>query len=135
MTQPKPPRTPTRDRDVYVAKTPGRGVPDFVPDEVTGQYEGEDLARMRAKRPTDKRIEKLEAKHDSLDGKVDDIGNRMARMEGKLDTALSVLVPERQQVHATERHKVDSRTKVILAIVGGIGTLVGLIVSAIARSA
>jgi hypothetical protein len=123
-------------RDIYTPKHPTpRAVPEFVPDEVTGQYEGEDLARMRAKRPTDKRLEKLEEKHDSLDGKVDDIGNRMARMEGKLDTALSVLVPERQQVHQTERHKVDARTKVIIAIVGGVGTLIGLIASTLAGCA
>ena len=52
-------------------------------------------------------------------------------MEGKLDTALSVLVPERKEAHVTERARIDSRTKVIIAVVGAVGTAIGVLVTAL----
>lgn len=118
------------DRDVYIPKhpTPSPGVPAFVDEEATGKYDGEQLATIRAKRPTDKRLAKLEEKHDAVDSKVDAIGQRVARMEGTLETIADVLVPERREAHKTERARIDSRTKIIIAVVGLIGTAIGVLV-------
>ena len=119
-----------KDRDVYVAKhpTPSPGVPAFVEEEATGKCEGEVLAAIRAKRPTDKRIAKLEEKHDAVDSKVDAIGERVARMEGTVNAIASVIVPERREVHTTARARLDARTKIIIAIIGVIGVAVGALV-------
>jgi hypothetical protein len=119
-----------KDRDVYTAKhpTPSPGVPAFIDEEITSQYAGEELRALRRKRPTDERIARLEDKHDKLDGKVDGIAERAARMEGKLDTALSLIVPEQGK---TARAHIDSRTKIIIAVVGAIGTALGIVITAL----
>jgi outer membrane murein-binding lipoprotein Lpp len=69
------PRVATRDRDVHVPKhaTPPQGYPVFVGEEVTGAYEGDELREIRSRRPTDKRIERLEDKHDELRSDVREI--------------------------------------------------------------
>jgi len=68
-----------RDRDEFVRKTPPTGiaaqlgVPEPLPDEITGQYEGEQLEEMRARRAEqspETSITKLEKKHDALAGQV-----------------------------------------------------------------
>lgn len=56
-----------------------------VPDEITGQYEGEELAAARARRPTAERVARLEVKHDALAGVVSDTREEVAKMSGKLD--------------------------------------------------
>lgn len=55
-------------RDIYTPKSRELPAPhEFPPDEdLTGQYDGEELARMRARRPTDKRLARLESKYDDL---------------------------------------------------------------------
>ncbi len=60
---------PGTHRDMYTPKH-GTRIPVEVPQEVTGQYEGEELAQIRARRPTDKRIARLEEKHDELKSDV-----------------------------------------------------------------
>lgn len=114
-------------RDVYTPKhpTPSPGVPAFVAEEATGVVQGEALKDIRRKRPTDERIERLENKHDAVDTKVDAIGERVARMEGTVNAIASVIVPERREVHTTARARIDSRTKVIIAVVGAVGTAIG----------
>lgn len=138
MTPPKPRMQSQTERDL--AGLQARKERDAAPlvevsGEITGKYDGDELVQMRGKRATEERIERLEAKHDTVDSKVDEIGQRVARMEGKLDTALSVIVPAHRESHATERARIDGRTKVIIAIVGGIGTLVGIVVSALSGCA
>lgn len=54
-------------------------------DDITGKYEGEELKAQRAKRGTDDRIARLEAKHDGLDAKVDRIEISVATINGKMD--------------------------------------------------
>jgi hypothetical protein len=117
------------DRDVYTPKhpTPSPGVPAFVDDDLTGQYAGEDLAQRRAKRPTDERIKRLEDKHDKLDDKVDDIHGDVREMRGELKAALGFMAE--QQV--TQRIRISTNGKVIIAIVGAIGTAIGVIVTAL----
>lgn len=51
-----------RDRD----RDRDRSVDDFVPEEITGRYEGEELELARAKRPPDERFSHLEKKHDEF---------------------------------------------------------------------
>jgi len=92
-----------RDRDEYVPKhkTPPAGVPDFVTEECTGRYEGEELARRRAHRKTDERVARLEEKYDKLVHSVLDKQER------------------------TERRQLDSRTKIIIAVIGAISAALG----------
>ncbi|HXH95575.1 MAG TPA: hypothetical protein VNH40_00060, partial [Gaiellaceae bacterium] len=66
-TPPKSPRPPTLgDRNESRARvyTPPRGVtwPEFVDEEYTDRYAGEELRSMRERRPTPQRLARLEAK-------------------------------------------------------------------------
>ncbi len=65
----------------------GDDVPVEVTDEVTGQYEGDDLKEMRAKRTTGERLERLEDKHDAL---VKDVTQTRVDV-GEIKGQLSVL--------------------------------------------
>ena len=51
-------------RDHSRPQTGNDRAPLFVDEDLTDRYEGEELAHMRAKRPTDKRLELLEAHKD-----------------------------------------------------------------------
>ncbi len=99
----------------------------FGDDEVTGQYEGEELHRMRARRPTVERIQRLEDKHDATLATVN-------KMSGKLDTLLELAGAEadarteRAKAEAVER---ESRRKYIVPII----TAVGIAAAAVAAAA
>jgi len=67
-------------------------VPVEIPSEITGQYEGDQLAEVRAMRKPDDRFERLEIKHDKLDAKVETLDQKVDRVEiaiatvgGKMD--------------------------------------------------
>ena len=89
----KPPGVPTiritetsravQHRDHRRQPEPEAATPVFVPEEVTGNYEGDELKKMRARRPTDERLTRLEDKHDVLDAKVDGIAVDVAGMKGQ----------------------------------------------------
>jgi polyisoprenoid-binding protein YceI len=125
MTQPKPPRTPTRDRDVYVAKTPARGVPTFVEEELTGQYEGEELERARARRPTPSRFRHLEGRVDKLtedvsdlrvevSSEMSDVKAGMGELAGEV-RGLAIVIKDaasRSHVTFTSKVEVDTAEKV-----------------------
>jgi hypothetical protein len=124
------------DRDVLVPKhpTPSPGVPAFeIPEEVTGQYEGEQLAYFRRKRRTDERIDRLETKHDKLDDKVDSIDSKVSRMEGKLDTALSHITLVHKNHAATEQVRIGTRGKVIVGVTGAVFAAIGVALAALAK--
>lgn len=118
-------------------RSPPAGVPVEFPDEITGNYEGQDLARMRARRPTDKRLELVETKHDVLAKDVGELRVQAARIEGKLDVLprLLELVEGKQTAanlahaneHETKRHGMAHRTKVVLGILGVITTGLGIV--------
>ena len=112
------------DRDVYVDK---HATPEFIAEDVTGQYQGEELARFRARRPTDERIGRLEAKHDKLVETVGAVDKTVANMAGKLETFLETIAADRREQHQTERMRIGSRAKVIIAIVGAIGKAIGVV--------
>ncbi len=74
----------TDERDRYVPKhpTPAKGVPEFSPEEVTGQYEGEELRVMRGHRPNEKRLGRLEAFKDIATAEFADIKVSLADLRG-----------------------------------------------------
>ena len=120
-----------QDRDVFVDKrTPPGGTPQFVDEECTGKYEGEDLARMRSRRPTPERISKLESKHDELVKAFNDHRTEssaaMGRVEGKLDTAISFIT----EGGKTARARITTNGKVLIAIVGAAITTIGTVLVA-----
>jgi hypothetical protein len=114
------------DRALISRKTPARGV-EFIPEEVTGVYEGEELARFRSRRPTDERIGRVEVKLDRGDERLGALEQTVAKMDGKLDTVLDFIKSDRDNTHQTERIRIGSRAKVIIAIVGAIGTAIGVV--------
>jgi len=59
--------------------------------EPTGVYEGEDLRRARAQRPTGARLERLEDKHDETRRDVADLREAVGRVEGKLEVLPQLL--------------------------------------------
>ncbi len=77
------------DRDILVPKhrAASQGVPGFVDEEFTGRYEGEDLARLRARRPTPERVSRLEKRVDKLDK---DMAVGFAESKTRLDTLLEL---------------------------------------------
>src|SRR5690606_34929288 len=120
--------------------------PHEIPDEVTGRYEGEELARMRARRPTDRRIAHIEKRLDEavLDGKttakeVTEIRVSVGKVESavsglgeKLDTALDFIKLSQGEAHKTERARIGSRAKVIVGICTTIGAIAGVIATLVA---
>jgi len=124
----------SNDRDVLVHKHPRAeskpGVPVEVEPEVTGQYEGEELARIRAKRPTHERLARMEAKHDRLAESVTGIDKTLAGMGGKLDTVLDFLKTDRDNHHTTERVRIGSRAKVIIGIATALAAIASAAVTA-----
>lgn len=135
---PKRPATASDDRDNYVEKhdTPVRGIskltpeqlaaPHEVTDPVTGVLQGPALKKARSQRSTEERFEHIEDKGDKTDERVGKLETAFARFEGKLDTALAVIVPVQKEQHATARAGIDGRTKVLLALIGLAGTALGL---------
>ena len=113
------------DRDRYVAKhrTPPLGVPEPVWEDATDRYEGEELQRIRARRPTPERLRKLEIKQDEdrkahlelvkivTDTRVDVAG---LRGELKVLPELVELIKGKEQ---TERLRLNTRAKVIIAAI------------------
>ena len=126
-------------RDRYVPKTPPKGVAEQLAapveeiwDSATGRYEGEELERVRARRPTPERLRILERKQDEdrtrLDGLVEvvtDVRVSVGEMRGELRAALS-LVPEK---HKTERTRIDARKAVLIAALGTVATLAGYLMA------
>ena len=118
VTHPKRPPT-FGDRGEY-RRTPPQGVPYEIPAEVTGVAEGDDLRRIRSRRPTAVRLERLEDKHDRLDSIVSSMGAAVGRIEGQL-MVLPQLVEavrdnadranQREQVTFTASVEVDKAQK------------------------
>ncbi len=109
-------------------------VPVTFDDELTGQHEGEELRRMRAKRPTDQRLQRLEDKHDELRDIVTRIEVTHGEMNGKLDTIVDMAGAEavartaRAEAEAAERER---RRTHIVPVIKAIGVAIAMIVAAI----
>lgn len=138
MSPPKPPRPFDRDACPPKSATPPRGyavselaVPHEVPDEVTGNYEGDELRSYRGRRPTPERLTRLESFKD-------DMLERVPRIEANVQTLVDWHREEREekrlekqlraQTDATEagveKVRINSRAKVIVAIVGAVTAIV-----------
>jgi hypothetical protein len=126
---PKFRRATTHDRDVYVSKaTPASGVPTEAFDDPTGQHEGEELARLRARRLTPERIARLETKHDTLALEV-------ARMAGTLDAVHTFAVKadaERERRAAADERALERRRKFTLALISTLGVALAAVIAAFA---
>ena len=107
-----------------IRRTPVQGVPlaEFTEQSqpVTGVYDGEDLRRARASRPTAARLERLEDKHDETRRDVADLRAVVGRIEGKLDVlpqlveavqASAERANQREQVTFTASVEVDKAQK------------------------
>jgi|ERR1043165_2466728 uncharacterized coiled-coil protein SlyX len=136
------PRWQVPGRDEYVSKqTPRAGVPAFVEEECTGKYEGEELARIRARRPTPERISKVEVRIDDIDStlvqtvkSLAETRETVARIDGKMDALLDLgakAEQERQARHAADIAAAESRRKFVIALIGALGTAVAAIVTAL----
>ena len=107
-----------------IRRTPVQGVPltEFAEQSqpVTGVYDGDDLRRARASRPTAARLERLEDKHDETRRDVADLRAVVGRIEGKLDVlpqlveavqASAERANQREQVTFTASVEVDKAQK------------------------
>jgi hypothetical protein len=104
------PRIP--DRDVYTSKA-RTAVPEPVFDDATGRYEGEQLAQIRSRRPTEQRIAHIEKAHGEI------------RVE--LRTTVDFIKLSHGEQHKTERARIGSRTKIMVALFTAAGTVAGAI--------
>jgi hypothetical protein len=78
-----------RDADGYAARRErDDAVKEFVGEEITGQYEGEELEQHRERRPTPDRIRRLEKKHDEVKDDLknvkDDLKNTRSELKGDI---------------------------------------------------
>jgi hypothetical protein len=122
-----------RDKAGFAARRQREGVAkEFSSDEVTGNYNGEELERRRAARPTDERLQRLETKHDELkrdvekrhdelkkdvgdvrldmrglSGQVSDTRSEVSRAVGKLEGQEKVLGEMLDIVRKTHSDTVD----------------------------
>jgi hypothetical protein len=104
-------------------------IPEFLHDEVTGKYEGEELQAQRESRPVTDRINRLEKKHDEtraedvrsdvkeLSGHVSDLRADVSGAVGKLDGQQNVLtellsIVKNTAEHATDRDHITFTAKV-----------------------
>ena len=124
------------ERDLSgLARRRAEAAPEFVCEDITGQYEGDALRTERSKRPTDKRIARLEEKHDLLVKTVGETREDVAGMRGELRAFLVVVESERKAAHQTERVRITSRARIIVGIVGAIGVAIGAVITAMAGCA
>jgi hypothetical protein len=111
-----PKRPPTNaDRDFLVRKTPAKpfAVPEPIEDdEVTGKHEGDELAQLRAKRPTHDRIARLEVKSDEHGDRC--ARRRQARRGSRL--VIKLLTAKTAEDGKTARIRITSNGKVTIAI-------------------
>jgi len=109
-----------RNEDRRAKSEPRAGAVEYVCDDVTGKYEGEELAIARSRRPTDTRIARLEDKHDALVAVVGEMGQALGRVEGKLDVLPQLVdavkdasdrAQQREHVTFTAQVEVDKAAK------------------------
>ena len=130
-----PPRS--RDRDVYVPKhVSPEAAPDAEwPDEENSKaYSVPERRGFRAKRPTDKRIERLEEKHDALDEKVDAIHGDVREMRGELKALpelVGMLKQQQEDALDARKHTRERWTKVIAGVfsAGVLGAILHAVMS------
>ena len=110
------PRMQDRDAEGFAARRErdAQGTPvEFMSEEITGKYEGEELAEHRKRRPPDERLGLLEKKHDEL--KID-VKEARAELKGDVkevrDELKSDVKDVRTDVKALSEHVGDLRKDV-----------------------
>jgi hypothetical protein len=82
-------------------------IPDELPDEITGQHEGEELQRLRSRRATPERISRLEEKHDQLAVAVGRVGEAVAEMRGEMSILPRLVDALEKSAHVSLTARVD----------------------------
>ena len=97
----------TRDRDRYTDKhrTPRTGVPEFVDEECTGRHEGDELRRMRSRRSTPVRLQRLEDKDDLRAEDIASIKSDVAGMRGDVKAMAVQIGTIAKTLERTERRE------------------------------
>lgn len=117
-----------RDRDIYTAKTPPRGIqaqtaaPEPVDDidEITSRYQTpEGRAEAREQHPLGDRVAHLEAKSDRTSSTLSQLLEIASRIGGSVETLVQLQVAKETAGAAAGAN----RTKIILAIIGAVVTL------------
>lgn len=84
---PKPPPLPRPGTHGEIRRrTPPQGYPVAVDEDVTGQYEGEELDAVRARRPTPDRFRVLERKSDGFDVRLGTLEVTVGRIDERTST-------------------------------------------------
>jgi uncharacterized coiled-coil protein SlyX len=128
--RPRTPRSGIPHKDYAQRKTsPGYAIPDFVEPEATGNYEGEELARIRARRKTDQRVAHLEKRLDeavadskALSETVTDLRIDVREMRAEVRTLIKHVETSITEAHNTERVRISSGAKTVAGIVAAAGT-------------
>jgi hypothetical protein len=122
-----------RDFEGLAAKREREAAPVLVPeeDDYTGRYEGEELAEMRSQRSIDRRVGKLETKHDDLVEKVGAMHGDLREMRGEFRQAMTTLNATLTEGAKTQRTRISTNGKIIIAIVGAAITMIGTVIAAV----
>lgn len=120
-------------------RSPVLGVPATSwDDDITGQYQGEDLAQARARRPTVQRLARLEAKQDEDRGNLHELAVGLAGIRGELKVLpelVELIKSKSNNEHQTRRLSMTTRARVIIAVVGALGTGLGVAIAALSGCA
>lgn len=95
----------------------GSRLREFVDEEITGQYEGEELELRRALRPPEDRIDRLEKKHDELKQEVREKHDELKKDVSEVRTdirGLSTQVGDVRSDVASATGKLDGQDKVLV---------------------
>lgn len=105
---------------------------EYVSDEPSGAIEDPDARRVvRSRRTTKARLEKLEEKVDTQVSVTTEIRVDVAGMRGELKSFLTTL----SESNRTERVRIGTRAKVIVAVVGAVSAIAGAVIAAMAGCA
>jgi chromosome segregation ATPase len=116
-------KKPLRASSEGVSRTHDRSLPqgsrlkEFVDEEITGQYEGEELELRRALRPPEDRIDRLEKKHDELKQEVREKHDELKKDVSEVRTdirGLSTQVGDVRADVAGATGKLDGQDKVLV---------------------
>lgn len=129
-------------RDTYTAKTPPRGValqlaavPDFTSEDCTNRIDiSEDQkAELRATRSPDGRLTSLEKWRVETDKRHIEIVGKLGTVDGKLDTLSAFLGVKTAEDGKTQRAKITTNGKVLIAIVVAAISTIGTVLVAVLR--
>lgn len=99
-----------RDLDGIRARHERSGaVVQVVEDDLTGNYEGEELQRMRALRPPADRLAHLEGKHDQLATEVGTVRVALGELKGGMETLIRLGTAAEAERDRRSKQEADDR--------------------------